>query len=277
VTAPVPAAAAAGSGTGGQAQPPSGVPALAPAASWWNAVTAVYAGQLARARVARVPLLFVAAFQSIGIMLLLRGVIDETSDITREQVVAGSTVLVVAFVALNLLAQRFGALRAGGALDYYASLPAPGTAVVLGAAAAYATFAVPGTVVTALTGVLMFGLAWHGLLVLPAVTILAGASLAGLGALVGLGAPKPELATVGGQLGMSAVLFLGIIPEGRLPLPLRAVRAAVPSTYAVDAQALAFRSHVAVGAIAWRLGVCALVAAASLALGAAAYRRAVHR
>ncbi|MGF7237848.1 MAG: ABC transporter permease, partial [Frankia sp.] len=35
------------------------------------ALAAVYAGQLARARVARIPVLFVAAFQSVGILLLL--------------------------------------------------------------------------------------------------------------------------------------------------------------------------------------------------------------
>ncbi|HMA48013.1 MAG TPA: ABC transporter permease, partial [Frankiaceae bacterium] len=158
------------------------------------AVSAVYAGQLARARVARVPLLFVAAFQSVGILLLLRGVVDSGSEVTREQVVAGSTVLVVAFVALNLLAQRFGALKAVGGLDYYLALPIPRGAVVLGTAASYATFAGPGTVVTAVTGALLYGLPLRHLWVLLPVAVLAGASLAGVGALLGLLAPKPELA-----------------------------------------------------------------------------------
>src|SRR3954465_13903003 len=76
------------------------------------AFTAVYAGQLARARVARGPLLFVASLQSLGILLLLRGVVHNDPARTTSAIVAGSTVLVVAFVALNLLAQRFGALKA---------------------------------------------------------------------------------------------------------------------------------------------------------------------
>jgi len=233
--------------------------------------------QLARARVARVPLLFVASFQSIGILLLLRGVVDEGSTTTRQQVVAGATVLVVAFVALNLLAQRFGAMRAAGALDYYGTLPVPPAAVVLGTAAAYAAFAVPGTVVTAVVGALLYDLPLGRLWILAPVALLAGASLAGVGALMGLLAPKPELATVGGQLGMSVVLFLGIIPGSRLPVVVRALRAAVPSTYATDALARTLRPDVRWTDVGIDLLVCLAVAVLSLALGGWALRRATRR
>jgi ABC-2 type transport system permease protein len=74
-------------------------------------------------------------------------------------VVAGSSVLVVAFVALNLLAQYFGQLRASGGLDHYATLPVPPAAVVLGAAGAYASFTVPGTVATAAVGAVSLAVA----------------------------------------------------------------------------------------------------------------------
>lgn len=74
-----------------------------------------------------------ATFQSVGIMILMRGVVDGGGE--ARAVVAGSSVLVVAFVALNLLAQYFGQLRASGGLDHYATLPVPPAAVVLGAAA----------------------------------------------------------------------------------------------------------------------------------------------
>ncbi|GAC1327152.1 MAG: ABC transporter permease [Mycobacteriales bacterium] len=250
---------------------------LAPRTGFAAGAAAVYAGQLARARVARASLLFVATLQSVGILLLLRGVVDEGSDLTKVQVVAGATVLVVAFVALNLLAQRFGFLRGSGALDYYAALPVSPSAVVLGTAASYASFTIPGAVVTAVGGALLYGLPLGHLWVLAPVLLLAGASLAGLGALLGLLAPRPELATVAGQLGMSVVLFLGLIPAERLPAAVRVVRAVVPSTYAVDALAESFRRHPDVGAIAAELGVCAVVAVVALALGGAAFRRAVRR
>ncbi|MHB8342348.1 MAG: ABC transporter permease [Mycobacteriales bacterium] len=251
--------------------------AVLEAPSFPGALAAVYAGQLSRSRVARVPLLFVASFQSLGILLLLRGVVDTHNDVSKQQAVAGATVLVVAFVAANLLAQRFGALRASGALDFYAALPVPGSAVVLGTAAAYASFTVPGTVLTAGIGAVLYGLPLGHLWVLVAVVPLAGAALAGLGAVLGLLAPKPELATVAGQLAMTAVLFLDIIPVHRLPVVLRLARAVVPSTYASDALANSLRNVVPWGTVAGELGIALAVAGVALAAAAAAYRWALPR
>ena len=108
--------------TAEEAAPPRPA-ALGPRARLWPSLAAVYRAQLSRARVARIPLLFVATFQSVGIMILMRGVVDGGGE--ARAVVAGSSVLVVAFVALNLLAQYFGQLRASGGLDHYATLPVP--------------------------------------------------------------------------------------------------------------------------------------------------------
>jgi ABC-2 type transport system permease protein len=241
-----------------------------------NAFLALYAAQVSRAKAARGPLLFVATLQSVGIMLLLRGVVDESSDTTSQQVVAGSTVLVAAYVALNLLAQRFGMLRASGALDHFATLPVSGTLVVLATAASYATFTIPGAVLTGVLGALLYGLPLAHLWVLALVLPLAGASLAGLGACLGLLAPRAELATVAGQLGMSGILFLGIIPKNRLPELLQGLRAAVPSTYATDALASSFATRLDVGLLVQDLGVCLVVAVVALSLASLAYRRAVQ-
>ncbi|MFB7412809.1 ABC transporter permease [Streptomyces sp. NPDC056202] len=248
---------------------------LAPSARLLPALAAVYRAQLSRARVARIPLLFVATFQSIGIMVLMRGVVDGGSE--ARAVVAGSTVLVVAFVALNLLAQYFGQLRATGGLDHYATLPVPPAAVVLGAAGAYASFTVPGTVFTAVAGSVLFGLPLSHLWILAAVVPLAGAALAGLGAALGLLAPRQELATLLGQLGMSAALLLGVLPAERLPQPVGWARDLLPSTYGVEALARTFDRDPDWAAVALDLAVCGVVGVVSLALATWAYRRAAVR
>ncbi|GAA2986294.1 MULTISPECIES: ABC transporter permease [Streptomyces] len=248
---------------------------LAPRARLFPSLAAVYRAQLSRARVARIPLLFVATFQSIGIMILMRGVVDGGSE--ARAVVAGSSVLVVAFVALNLLAQYFGQLRAGGGLDHYATLPVPPAAVVLGAAGAYASFTVPGTVVTAVTGSVLFGLPMVHLWVLVAVVPLSGAALSGLGAALGLLAPRQELATLLGQLGMSAALLLGVLPADRLPGPIGWARDLLPSTYGVEALSRSFDAHPDWAVVALDLAVCAVVGVVSLAVATWAYRRAAVR
>ncbi len=275
----VPAEAVAGTGVGTPdpgAWPEDGPAApLGPRARLFPALGAVYRAQLSRARVARIPLLFVATFQSVGIMILMRGVVDGGDE--ARAVVSGASVLVVAFVALNLLAQYFGQLRAGGGLDHYATLPVPPAAVVLGAAGAYASFTVPGTVVTAVTGCLLFQLPMANLWILAAVIPLAGAALAGLGAALGLLAPRPELATLCGQLGMSAALLLGVLPAGRLPAPIGYARDLLPSTYGVEALGRSFDARPDWWAIGADLGVCAAVGVLSLAVAAWAYRRAAVR
>ncbi|GHH02329.1 ABC transporter permease [Streptomyces lanatus] len=248
---------------------------LGPRARLWPALGAVYRAQLSRARVARIPLLFVATFQSIGIMILMRGVVDGGAE--AQAVVAGSAVLVVAFVALNLLAQYFGQLRASGGLDHYATLPVPPAAVVLGAAGAYASFTVPGTVVTAVFGCVLFGLPMAHLWVLVAVIPLAGAALAGLGAALGLLAPRPELATLLGQLGMSAALLLGVLPADRMPEVVRLARDLLPSTYGVEAFARTFGERPDWAFVLGDLAVCGVVGVVSLAVATWAYRRAAVR
>lgn len=244
---------------------------------WLAATAAVYRGQLSRARVARGPLLFVATLQSIGILLLLRGVVHGQHRVTASAVVAGASVLVVAFVALNLLAQRFGALKAVGALDYYAALPIPPSSVVLGTAASYATFTLPGVVVTAVSGSLLYDLSMHQLWVVLPVAVAAGIALSGVGAALGLACPRPELATVAGQLAMTAVLFLGVIPPRHLPVAIRGLRNAVPSTYPVDALAAALRGTATVTGVGWRLCAALGYGVVALAVATALFRRAVDR
>ncbi|GAB1335119.1 ABC transporter permease [Streptomyces sp. E-15] len=248
---------------------------LGPPARLWPSLAAVYRAQLSRARVARIPLLFVATFQSVGITVMMRGVVDSGPE--AQSVVAGSSVLVVAYVALNLLSQYFGQLRASGGLDHYATLPVPPAAVVLGAAAAYASFTVPGTLVTALFGCALFGLPLANLWILVAVIPLAGAALAGLGAACGLLAPRPELATLLGQLGMSAALLLGVLPADRMPEIVRLARDLLPSTYGVEAYARTFGPHPDWAVVLADLGVCAGVGVVSLAVATRAYRRAAVR
>lgn len=245
--------------------------------SFVAATTIVYVGQLARARVARGPLLFVATLQSLGIVLLLRGVVREHGSATASAVVAGSTILVAGFVGLNLLAQRFASLRATRALDYYAALPIRGAAVVLGTAASYATFAVPGALLTAIVGAALYGLSFTYLWIAIPAVVFAGVALSGVGAAIGLLLPRTELATVIGQLAMTAVLFLGVIPPGHLPLGVRVLRDALPSTYAVDALAAALRGHPSMPGQLWRFGVTLVFAVVALTVAGRSFRQAVDR
>lgn len=247
-------------------------PQVGAATAFVPALTAVYAATLARARAARAALLFVASLQSIGLIVLMRGIVSSEDQPEHAQLVAGATILVVAFVALNLLAQRIGALKARGALDFYAAMPVPPAAVVLGLTAGYATFTFPGTVITAAVGIVMYDLPLTHVWVLVPAVVLAGAALAGVGAVIGLLMPRPELATMAGQLGMTAVLFLDLVLADKFWLPFRVLRAAVPSTYAADALAAALTESPDFSVITRGLGITAVIAAIALFAADRAWR-----
>ena len=243
--------------------------------SFGAAFGAVFTGQLARARAGAIPIFMAATIQSVGLIVLLKGLVDTSSEVTEQSVVAGSSVTVVSFVALNLLAQRFGALKASGALDYFGALPVSPAALVTATAAACASFTVPGSVLVAIGGAIFYGLPLGAVWVIVPVVVLAGISLAGLGALLGLAAPRQEIATVAGQLGMATVMFLGLVPAHRLPGVVQGVRAVVPSTYAVDAFAAVLKSSPRWSTVGVDLGVCVGVCVLALAASAWAFRRAV--
>lgn len=251
------------------------VPDAAPRPTFAATFGAIFRGQFSRAKIAAIPIFMAATLQSVGLVVLLKGLIDSGAAVTEQSVVAGSSVTVVSFVALNLLAQRFGALKASGALDYFGALPVRPAAVVTATAAAWASFTVPGSILVAVGGAAFYGLPLSHVWVIGPVVVAAGVSLAGLGALLGLIAPRPEIATVAGQLGMSLVMFLGLVPAHRLPGVIQAVRAIVPSTYAVDAFAESFRAAPNWSTIAVDLTICVAVCGLALAASAWAFRRAV--
>lgn len=192
--------------------------------------------QLARVRTSWRPYLIVSSAMPLGIAVLLRAIMDPKQvDRFGEQIVAGSAVLAIAMTAIVMLAQRIAALRESGGLDFYSSLPVKRWMLVLSVLTSFAIFSLPGTIIVAVLGAMLFDLSLAALWTAVPVWALGSFALAGLGVAVGLAAPDEQLAGMYSNLVMMAVLFLGIIPTGRLPGWLGPVRAVLPSTYAVDA------------------------------------------
>ena len=192
--------------------------------------------QLARVRTSWRPYLIVSSAMPLGIAVLLRAIMDQ-NQVERfgEQIVAGSAVLAIAMTAIVMLAQRIAALRESGGLDFYSCLPVKRWMLVLSILVSFAIFSLPGTIIVSVLGAMLFDLSLAALWAAVPVWALGSFALAGLGVAVGLAAPDEQLAGMYSNLAMMAVLFLGIIPTGRLPGWLGPLRAVLPSTYAVDA------------------------------------------
>lgn len=192
--------------------------------------------QLARVRTSWRPYLIVSSAMPLGIAVLLRAIMDPKQvDQFGEQIVAGSAVLAIAMTAIVMLAQRIASLKESGGLDFYSSLPVKRWMLVLAILVSFAIFSLPGTIIVSVLGAMLFDLSLTALWAAVPVWALGSFALAGLGVGVGLAAPDEQLAGMYSNLVMMAVLFLGIIPTGRVPGWLGPVRAILPSTYAVDA------------------------------------------
>lgn len=192
--------------------------------------------QMARLRSSWRPYLIVSSAMPLGIALLMRAIMD-ADQVERfgKQIVAGSAVLAIAMTAVVMLAQRVAALKENGGLDYYATLPVSRPALIATILLSFAVFALPGTIVVLTLGSALFDLSLTALWAAIPVWALGSLALAGLGVAIGFTAPDEQLAGMYSNLLMMAVLFLGILPAGRLPDWIEPLRTVLPSTYAVNA------------------------------------------
>lgn len=189
--------------------------------------------QLARARRSWRQYIIVSSAMPSGIAILLRAMLGHSDPALALQIISGNVVLSVAITAIAMLAQQVAWMRQNRTFDYYHTLPVPNFAVILAILVAYLIFAVPGIAVVLTVGALFYGV--HLTIsagLLPAI-LLTGVALSGIGALLGMASRDGELAGLTGNLVMMAVLFLGIIPAGRLPAPLVALSDILPSTWSV--------------------------------------------
>ncbi len=219
--------------------------------------------QFARLRTAWRPYLVVSSLMPLGIAVLLRAVMDPAQvDQFGPQIVAGSAVLAISMTAIVMLAQRVAWLKEHGVLDFYASLPVSRTALVAAVLVSFAVFSLPGTLVVVVAGAAMFGLSLGAVWAAALVWVFGSFALSGIGLAIGFGARDEQLAGMYSNIAMMAVLFLGIVPQGRLPEWLGPVRAVLPSTYAVDALRPGLTGESALGVVP-RLVVLAGIGALS--------------
>ncbi len=192
--------------------------------------------QLARLRTAWRPYLIVSSAMPLGIALLMRAIMnrDQVAEF-GEQIVAGCAVLAIAMTAIVMLAQRVAALKESGGLDFYATLPVSRAALVLAVLISFSVFALPGMLIVLAGGAALFDLSFAALWSALPVWFAGSIALAGIGVALGFVAPDEQLAGMYSNLAMMVVLFLGILPTDKLPEVFGTIRAALPSTYAVDA------------------------------------------
>ena len=218
---------------------------------------------LARARRQWRPYLVVSTAMPSGIVLLL-GLVGHLGRTAGSIATVGAMDLVLGITAVTLLAQQVSEAVHNGYFDMLRTLPVAPVLVLLALFVSAGIFAVPGLVVVALLGHLLYGAALRPDLGVPVVLVLTSLALGGIGAFVGLAANSEAVAGLIGNLVMMLVLFLGIVPARHMPAWVILVRDVLPVGAAADALGTTLRAGVPAP---WQIAVlCAWTVAGAVAV-----------
>ncbi|MFJ8630364.1 ABC transporter ATP-binding protein/permease [Streptomyces sp. NPDC093568] len=175
------------------------------------------------------PLTMVFGFSRIG-----SGLTDQSSLL---YIASGSGVFSIAALGTTAIAQRIGAIKAEGSMMYYASLPISKVAFVTAFVAARLLLIAPGLVTSLLAVEVLYDIQLTLSPTLLFVYPLTALPLAALGLVIGSLIDKIELISIVTYM-LNFLLLLGaplLIPLESLPLALRVISYAMPTSYGADA------------------------------------------
>ncbi|MEV0642652.1 ABC transporter ATP-binding protein/permease [Streptomyces sp. NPDC050619] len=175
------------------------------------------------------PLTMVFGFSRIG-----SGLTDQSSLL---YIASGSGVFSIAALGTTAIAQRIGAIKAEGSMMYYASLPISKVAFVMAFVAARLLLIAPGLLTSLLAVEVLYDIKLTLSPTLVFVYPLTTLPLAALGLVIGSLIDRIELISIVTYM-LNFLLLLGaplLIPMESLPLALRVISYAMPTSYGADA------------------------------------------
>lgn len=161
---------------------------------------------------------------------------------------AGMVVVSLLFGNMSQTASRFSFLRSTGALDYYATLLARKSLLILAVVSSFLVMSLPGVLFALTVGGLWLGVSLQpSPLLIPALA-LGALSLSVLGAVVGVYSQTPEQSSLTMNLltlGLS-ILSPVLAPRESLPVVLQWTSFLTPTTYAVQAVQAALTGQIGI-------------------------------
>lgn len=178
---------------------------------------------------------FQVAFAPLSMLFFLWFFVGRDGPERMLYVVTGSLVSSVAMGSMLSLGQHLGMLKDRNAYEHYAMLPISRITFVASLATRGVLLALPSALVVLVVGSFLMGMVPNAMVIL--VLLLSGYSLAGLGAFIGFWSSTAQMASLTTQI-LQAVLILFApvyLPADLLPLPLRVISLAFPTTHAATA------------------------------------------
>ena len=152
-------------------------------------------------------------------------------------IITGSITTALCTSAMLTLGQNIGYMKEPGSFEYYASFPISKPVFILALATRSVILSIPSSVILLLIGAFIFGVPMRPSPVTILIFILAGYSLAGLGAFVGFLSRDGQTAGLVTQIIDPLIIFLApvYIPGEHLPRFLQYTSRFIPTTYVANA------------------------------------------
>jgi ABC-2 type transport system permease protein len=152
-------------------------------------------------------------------------------------IITGSITTALCTSAMLTLGQNIGYMKDSGSFEYYAGFPISKPVFILALATRSVILSIPSSVILLSTGAFIFGVPMRPSPVTIIIFILAGYSLAGLGAFVGFFSRDGQTAGLVTQIIDPLIVFLApvYIPVERLPRFLQYTSRFIPTTYVANA------------------------------------------
>ncbi|MBT9165291.1 MAG: hypothetical protein DDT22_00821 [candidate division WS2 bacterium] len=148
-------------------------------------------------------------------------------------IVTGSITTALTTSAMLTLGQRLGGLKDLRAFEFYASLPISKLAFIFGLITEGLISSLPSAIILLFIGMLLFGFSIHNILLFTVTIILAGYSLAGLGAVIGFRSRSGGIASIITQIINPIIIFLAPVymPPEKFPYLLQKTSWFLPTTH----------------------------------------------
>ena len=173
----------------------------------------------------------------LGTIVALGAVAGDRRPEDLERILVGAVVIAVMFENQNKVANHFSFMRLGGMLDYFGTLPIRRWALILAVVLSFFALSLPALGVTLVAGTLILDVPLSLSPLLAVVLPLAAASMAAVGALVGVTARNSAEANAVSLLIAFLMAGLGavVLPPDRVPEIAVHLGWLSPATYAASA------------------------------------------
>ncbi len=205
--------------------------------TWFRVFRLILRAQLFVVRTSWLAYLLMMTLQPITLLLLLYFLFASEAPETIFYIISGNMVMALSLNSMLALGQELGWMKAENALDYYATLPIPKSALIFAIVTRSIVISFIPIMIIFLLASLLFGVSIAPSPLFLLAVAISGYSMAGVGAIIGFYSPDGRTSSLLTQIVQPIIVFLSpvFVPFEQLPAIFQWTSHFIPTTYVAKA------------------------------------------